>query len=262
MIIWLSGLSLRSGFGVLRFLLLKILVRFSSARALGLAAMHWTDTPIHFIDFEGSIASGILEFGVATLLGGRVIETRTRLCRATGRVRAEDSVVHGLSEETVAHCAPFSDEFARFTALRENGPLAAHYAHVENSLLKSVWPYPRASPDFSRHGKTPGAVIDWGPWIDTGRLHAEIFPEFESGKLSRLTTALGLQDELDTLASEHCPPGRARYHAALYDALAAALLLLALGRRKEFAAMSVPWLLHMSTASPANRVAQRQDELF
>jgi DNA polymerase-3 subunit epsilon len=224
--------------------------------------MHWADTPIHFIDFEGNCASGVLEFGVVTLLGGCVLETHTRLCRATGRVRAEDRAVHGLSEETVARCAPFSDEFARFTALRESGPLAAHYAHVENSLLKSVWPYPRASPDFSRPGRPSGAVVDWGPWIDTGRLHAEIFPGLDSGKLSRLTVALGLQDELDALAREHCPPGRARYHAALYDALAAALLLLALGRRKEFAAMRVPWLLQMSTASPAKRDALRQDELF
>ncbi|MDR2675547.1 MAG: 3'-5' exonuclease [Opitutaceae bacterium] len=224
--------------------------------------MRWTDTPIHFIDFEGSHASGILEFGVATLLGGRVTETRTRLCRATGRVRAEDSAVHGLRADTVAHCAPFADEFARFAALRETGPLAAHYAHVENSLLKSVWPYPRASPDFSRSEKTPGAVIDWGPWIDTGRLYAEIFPGLESGRLSSLAAASGLQEELDALAREHCPPGRARYHAALYDALAAALLLLALGRRQEFAAMSLPWLLQMSTANPAKRDTLRQDDLF
>ncbi|MDR0902381.1 MAG: 3'-5' exonuclease [Opitutaceae bacterium] len=224
--------------------------------------MRWTDTPIHFIDFEGSLASGILEFGVATLHGGRVVGAHTRLCRATGRVRAEDAEVHGLSEERVAHCAPFSDEFARFTALREGGPLAAHYAHVENSLIKSVWPYPRVSPDFSRREKKPGAVIDWGPWIDTGRLYAEIFPGLDSGKLSRLTDALGLQGELDALAREHCPPERARYHAALYDALAAALLLLALGRREEFAGMSVPWLLQTSTASPAKRDALRQGELF
>jgi hypothetical protein len=32
-------------------------------------------------------------------------------------------------------------------------------------------------------------------------------------------------------------------------------VLLALGRRKEFAAMSVPWLLQMITASPAKRDA-------
>ena len=54
--------------------------------------MSWTEQPIFFVDFEGSRASGVLEYGVATLLGGQVVETATRLCAATGRVRAEAAV--------------------------------------------------------------------------------------------------------------------------------------------------------------------------
>jgi len=39
--------------------------------------MRWTEQPVFFIDFEGSLATGVLEYGVATLLGGRVTATRT-----------------------------------------------------------------------------------------------------------------------------------------------------------------------------------------
>src|SRR5882724_9841808 len=122
--------------------------------------MHWSAVPIHFIDFEGSLGSGIIEFGVVTLQGGEIKETRTRLCRASGRIRPEDVALHGLAEEMVANAAPFADDFAFFAGLRESGPLAAHFAHVENSLMKAAWPYPRVSPDFGRPGITHA---DWGP---------------------------------------------------------------------------------------------------
>ena len=55
-----------------------------------------------FLDFEGSLASGILEYGVVTLVGGGIAETATRLCRGTGRIRAADTAVHGLGERDVA----------------------------------------------------------------------------------------------------------------------------------------------------------------
>ncbi len=168
--------------------------------------MSWTEHPIFFIDFEGSRASGILEYGVVTLLAGRVVETKTRLCRASGRVRAEDTAVHGLREETVAAQAPLADDWEYFAGLRERGPLAAHYAGTENGLLKSVWPYPRHSPDFAR----PGArIVDWGPWIDSARLCAQLCPNLDSGRLEAVVAALGLQAELDAL-----PPPIARPIAA------------------------------------------------
>ena len=74
--------------------------------------MRWIEQPVFFIDFEGSLASGILEYGVVTLLGGRIVETKTRLCRATGRVRPEDAAVHGLREDDVAAQAPLADTAA------------------------------------------------------------------------------------------------------------------------------------------------------
>lgn len=221
--------------------------------------MRWIDTPIHFIDFEGNAASGILEYGVVTLLGGEIAETNTRLCRATGRISADDMNVHGLSAEALVGHAYFADEWERFAGLRGRGPLAAHFAPVEHSLLRRIWPYPREVPDFARPGKT---TSEWGPWIDTGRLYPQLFPQLGSFRLADLVARYGLQTELETVARRHCPPERRRYHAALYDALAGALLLLALLRRPELALATIPWLLQMSTADGEKRSALQQGDLF
>jgi DNA polymerase III epsilon subunit-like protein len=221
--------------------------------------MAWINQPIFFVDFEGSQASGILEYGVATLLGGQVVETETRLCCATGHVRAEDSAVHGLREEALAAQAPFADDWEYFASLRERGPLAAHYAGVENALLKSVWPYPRNSPDFARPGER---VIDWGPWIDSARLYAQLYPLFDSGRLESLVAAVGLQADLDALVAAHCPPDRRRYHAALYDALAGALLLGSLARDPQLKQLTTMQLLALSTLDGEKRDALQQRKLF
>ena len=219
----------------------------------------WREQPIHFIDFEGNRTSGIVEFGVVTLQYGRITKARTRLCRSIGRISAEDTAVHGLRAETVAPEAPFVDEWEYFAGLRESGPLAAHFASVENSLLKFVWPYPRTAPDFARTART---AAEWGPWIDTGRLYPQFFPQLGDGKLGELVVACAVQAELDALAAVHCPEDRRHYHAALYDALAGAVLLLALLRRSEFASATIPWLLQMSTLDPAKRSALQQGDFF
>lgn len=221
--------------------------------------MSWTEHPIHFLDFEGSRASGVLEYGVAVLQRGAIIETHTRVCRAIGRVSDADAAVHGLREAEVASAAPFADEWDRFADLRERGPFAAHYAGVENALLKAAWPYPRASADFARPGET---VIEWGPWIDTAALYRQLYPAVGTGRLEALVVAAGVQGQLDALAAQHCPPTRRRYHAALYDALAGALLLAVLGRDPAVAALSLPQLLALSVLDPERRDDLLQRELF
>ncbi len=221
--------------------------------------MHWADATIHFIDFEGSRASGILEFGVVTICRGEIVQTRTRLCAAQGVIALADTAVHGIDAHGVASAAPFADEWEYFASLRESGPLAAHFAQAENHLLKSVWAYPRTSPDFARPERTAG---EWGPWIDTGRLYPQFLPVQQDVALERLLAVTGLQSELDALADEHCPAERRHYHAALYDALAGAKLLIELLRRPEFADATVPWLLQMSTLDPEKRGDLQQRELF
>ena len=221
--------------------------------------MAWTDQPVFFIDFEGSIASGIVEYGVATVLGGAVTAAVTRLCAPTGPISPEDQEVHGLGAAALGSFSPFSADWELFAGLREAGPLAAHFAGVENSLLKATWPYPRNSPDFARPG---GRRVDWGPWIDTARIYSQLYPGQDSGRLEALVAAGGLKGELDALAAAHCPEGRRRFHAALYDALAGALLLASLARQPQLASLSTLQLLALSTLNPKKRESIVQRELF
>lgn len=221
--------------------------------------MSWIEQPIFFVDFEGSRGSGVLEYGVVAVRGRAIEDARTRLCAPIGRVRPEDTAVHGLREELLRDRRPFAEDWEFFAGLRERGPLAAHYAGVENGLLKSVWPYPRSSPDFARPGER---VVDWGPWVDTARLYGQLFPSIDSGGLEALVVACNLQARLDELAARHCPEERRRYHAALYDALAGALLLAELAREPQLATMSMMQLLALSTLDPRKRDALQQRELF
>lgn len=203
--------------------------------------------------------SGVLEYGVVTLRGGAVAETRSRTCRATGRVRPEDAAVHGLTADQVAGEAPFSADFDYFAGLRECGPLAAHFSGTENSLLKNVWPYPRSSPDFSREGTK---IAEWGPWLDSARLWSECFPTAPSLQLEALVSACGLQEELNRLAARSCPATRQAYHCALYDALAGALLLAEVLRHPNFKEVSVSRLLALSVADGRKRSDLEQGTLF
>jgi len=205
--------------------------------------MTWTDQQVFFIDFEGSVSSGVLEYGVVTLLGGKVSAAATRLCAPTGRIRPEDTEIHRLHEETLARLEPFSADWELFARYRENGPLAAHHAGAENSLIRATWPYPRNSPDFARPGSR---AIDWGPWIDTARIYAQLYAKLDSTRL----------------AARYCPVGRRFYHAALYDALAGALLLASLARQPQLASLSVTQLLALSTLDPGKRDSILQRELF
>jgi DNA polymerase-3 subunit epsilon len=227
---------------------------------LNIHGVRWTEQPVYFIDFEGSRASGVLEYGVATVQGGAVTGALTRLCRPTGRVRPEDTEVHGLAEASLSGCAPFGDDWDRFADLRERGPFGAHFAGVENSLIRGAWPYPRSSPDFARGGDA--RVIEWGPWIDTASIYSQLYPGVASLGLEALVAACALQAELDALAREHCPAERRRYHGALYDALAGALLLVSLSRQAKLASLTLTQILALSALNPARRDSILQRELF
>jgi DNA polymerase-3 subunit epsilon len=206
--------------------------------------MHWRAVSLTVVDFEGALASGVVEYGVAVLREGCICNTATRLCRPSGVLRREDIALHGIDDAATAGKPPLSDDWELFAGWRQHGPMVAHFAGTENALLKSVWPYARRSPDFSRPGHFTN---DWGPWIDTGRLLPRLFRGLVSAKLEDLVGSFGLGQELDELAARHCPEGRRRYHAALYDALATALLLRVALLRPEYEAATVPWLVANSS---------------
>ncbi len=224
-----------------------------------MGASHWKDIPIHILDFEGSYASGIVEYGAVTLLNGQVVDCATRVCRPDGVITPVERSQHGIEHDVALREKPFHIEWDRFVNLRKSGPLGAHHASVEQRFLKGVWPYPPASPDFRQAG---GECADWGPWVDTRQLYTRVYPDVESHSLGKLIATFNLQARLDAFALAHCPPERSRYHCALYDALASALLLIYLCTQRGFEHITIGWLLQNSLPSQAKRDAARQGDLF
>lgn len=216
-------------------------------------------TPIHVIDFEGSRQSGIVEYGVVTLLGAEIAATQTRLCAPIGTISDQDRLHHGISEDAVESEARFDADWSYFADLRETGPFCAHSAAVEDGLLRSVWAYPRNSPNFASEGEY---AANWGPWLDTLQLYRSIYPQLSSHRLSGLIADFELQTALDELASLYCPEKRRRFHCALYDAFASALLLKRLCAEPELAPVGLHWLFLQSAASGATRDSLGQLDLF
>ena len=220
-----------------------------------------SETPIHVIDFEGSRHSGIVEYGVVTLCGTKIVATQTRLCAPIGTISDQDRIQHGITEEAAAREARFDADWFYFADLREKGPFCAHNAIVEDGLLRSVWPCPRNSLNFAKEGEY---AATWGPWLDTLQLYRSIYPQLSSYRLSDLIVNFRLQTVLDELAELYCPEKRRQFHCALYDAFASALLLKHLYTEPELASASLYWLFLQSAASCMARdsVGQGQLDLF
>lgn len=215
-------------------------------------------TAIHVIDFEGSRQSGIVEYGVATVMEGRVESTATGLCRPVGTISDFDRGRHGIGESYVAECERFEGQWELFSGLREGGVFCAHNASVEDGLLRMVWPCPRISPDFFKQGGSAG--ISWGPWLDTLPIYRRVYPGLENYSLEVLIGLFDLQRDLDDLAGGHCPAGRKKYHSALYDALGSALLLLRLFQEGGLEGVSLHWLLRQSQLSEEAHKSAGQQE--
>lgn len=216
------------------------------------------DTPIHVIDFEGNRQCGIVEYGVATLRGQRLVSTDTGLCRSNGTISDFERSQHGIDERTLEDCALFASQWDLFSSLRQAGVFCAHNASVEDGLLRSVWPCPSISPDFFDLGHS--SALSWGPWLDTLWVYRRVYPNLESYNLEFLVDLFGLQSKLDDLAAVDCPDGRRQYHSALYDAMASALLLVRIFEEPDFETVSLHWLLRQSQGSEADRDAAGQQE--
>ena len=208
----------------------------------------WSSVPIHVVDFEGSARTGVVEFGVATLLGGEVVSASTRLHASRVPVPAIDTQCHGLGAKDLKGLPPFESEWDHWIALRRTGLLAAHNATVESGLLRSTWSRPSAVPAFVGEEVS---VAEWGPWIDTCRLARAWAPTLGDFRLSSLVAVLRLAPRLEALAAEHCPPNRRRYHCALYDALAAALVLRAICGLEGRSSAPLSQLVRDSVSAPA-----------
>lgn len=216
--------------------------------------MMWTEIPIYVIDFEGSYAGGVVEYGVVKLRGVQIEETATRLCSPDRWITGAESAVHGIKSREVAAERPFRDDYPEFIEWRKTGVFAAHNHSVENHFLRKVWPSPPFVPDWEKPGRNRN---DWGPWLDTLALYRKLYPDLEDHSLMALVSVFQESGRLTSLAEKYCPTNRCRPHAALYDALASALLLIRLAEDPGFSTASLFWML--DAGRPAGKA---QTELF
>lgn len=202
----------------------------------------WHCCPIHCLDFEGSLRSGVVEYGLVTIQDLDVVSLETRLCQSTGPIPEMETLTHQIRIEDLGGVDPLSADWELFRDKRITGPFAAHHAGVENGLIKSVWPYTSPSVDFI----SGNYDVEWGPWLDTCSLYRAFFPGLETYNLGSLIQHFDLGNKLGQLAEEFCPEKRRFYHCAGYDALASAVLLLQLEDYEEVKNMSLSQLLQWS----------------
>ena len=263
---------------------------------------------VYAADFEGSLVTGILEYGLIGIdsIDG-VFSAETAFCKNRGCISDAEFVQHHISEEQVAKCGDFIDVVPKFVELRAESFFCAHNAAFENALLNSYCPVV-----LNAFSVTSGSQASWGPWLDTCVLYKKYFkkvlrgkiPSFARGQtvggidaegalgnengtsqhslsdnlsddvscmhrsqalpsvsLQTLIEGCGLTEVLNNLGERFCPPDRRHYHAALYDALACALLFLNFIRSEAGHGKTLPQLLHES-ASEATAEALRQPTLF
>ncbi len=261
---------------------------------------------VYAVDFEGSLATGILEYGLVGIdsMNG-IFSAESAFCKNRGRISDAEFAQHHISEERVARCEDFINVVPKFVELRRGGFFCAHNAAFENSLLNSYCPVV-----LKAYGGGASDSSSWGPWLDTCVLYKKYFKKVLRGKihsskrkitvdigaadteggsdnednipqlsfpddasyiyrsqalpsvgLQTLINGCGLTEVLNNLGERFCPPDRRHWHAALYDALACALLFLNFIRSEAGCGKTLPQLLHES-ASNAVSEALRQPTLF
>lgn len=185
-------------------------------------------TPIWVIDFEGSTRTGIVEYGVVELvLTKGIFKTMTHFCRSKQSIPLKDVQCHGISTEMTLREPPFMHEIPTFIQARQNGFFCAHNSIFENTMLNSYCPLPPCKYQL----QDAPATVGWGPWLDTYYLYKHTVVRGQDYRLSSLIRAFNLESDLMALAERFCPKNRRRYHCALFDALASALLLLLFVRK-------------------------------
>lgn len=260
---------------------------------------------IYAVDFEGSLATGILEYGLVGIdsIEG-IFSAESAFCKNRGRVSDAEFAQHHISEGRVAKYEDFINVVPRFLELRAKSFFCAHNAAFENALLSSYCPVV-----LKACGGVSGSS-SWGPWLDTCVLYKKYFKKVLRGKiplsaqkktadvgdadakdasgnesdmshhsssddasyiyrsqalpsvgLQTLIEGYGLVEVLNNLGERFCPPDRRHWHAALYDALACALLLLNFIRSEAGYRKTLSQLLRES-ASNATAETLRQPTLF
>jgi DNA polymerase III epsilon subunit-like protein len=216
---------------------------------------------LHLIDFEGSARSGVVEFGVVSLAGGaggtwEIEALATEVCRPEEVPSEAEVAIHQLREGDWEGKGSFREYYQQFLAWRQSGYFGAHHAAVENAFLTRVWPFTEPVPD---PGEEDRFCHTWGPWADTLVLTRRAWPQLAEYGLSRVVAALGLEGELEREAGKWIPVARRRYHCAPYDALASALIVIALSGHVPYRHWTAREWVH---ASDSTAGLSAQGELF
>jgi DNA polymerase III epsilon subunit-like protein len=215
----------------------------------------WTHSKIAVLDFEGEVSSGVVEFGVVIIKDLNIISTETKLCSSLGELHPKTSKIHGLKQNDLFKLKPFRKNQKLFTQLRDSVDVfCAHHASVEENLLKDTWPY--------RPIRNKEHNIDWGPWVDTLQLYKRLYPGVGNYSLAHLVSTFGIGEVLEKNATKYCPPRRQKYHCALYDTLASALLLTRLAEEAKISEASLEWLIETSTSNQKMQGLPGQLTLF
>ncbi|MBO7521510.1 MAG: hypothetical protein J6T16_04650 [Opitutales bacterium] len=178
------------------------------------------EIPIFAIDFEGSKSIGIVEFGAVGILNGEIFFAKEALCAPEKDIDLKTQKITGIANELAAQNPPFEANYELFAQMRTRGIFAAHNFHTEDSLLRRYFPCPCRVKNFFTNQDT----LSWGPWLDS-RILARKLISSPSEKLSELAAALNLESELNFYAQKICTPARNKWHCALFDALASALII-------------------------------------
>ncbi len=179
------------------------------------------EIPIYAIDFEGSKKLGIVEFGIVGILCNEIFMSETAICAPKSEISKRDADFFGITNAQASKYPPFETYADLFSELRSKGIFAAHNASVEDSLLRSYIPSPGIVTNFFN----TKSVLTWAPWLDSRNLAKEFCKDANSEKLSDVIEFLKLEEELNAYAEKICAPARKKWHCALYDALACALII-------------------------------------
>ena len=145
------------------------------------------------LDFEGCITNGIREIG-------GIISNESDFLEVYNFNNLNEREVKNYLLEILSGDIEF---------------IIGHNISTEKNLLKKYLPYPVKKNLFKK--------LEWGPWLDTKKMYAKLYPNLKKYDLKNLTD-LFINSEINNLSRKYCNKNNRGFHNALYDALCTFLL--------------------------------------
>lgn len=158
------------------------------------------------LDFESAGAAPgetdvPVQIGIVTFTLSGEMDLWDTYIAAGKPVRWSAAKIHGISDEMLRGAPAYSSLWPDIRQHLQGRIVAGHNLGTEKRFLRT----------FPGHG--------FGPWVDTLTLARECYPGLSDYSLEAVCDTLGLSEEVSCLVS-----GR-KWHDALYDAAASAILL-------------------------------------